>query len=428
MKTPARVSVHEARHLLRALLRECTYLPDPASQTCIKKQVLARFRARAQKTGDAAKWLQKGRKSLHVLERANEGELTPLNKVMLLTYGRIGPRRRELLRPLLQPRGHPGDAFMLETEMKRVQLIDPAAWDITTVPVPAIFDIPKRVNEKNGNEVIEYEVSNSFPKLKALAKSQVKVDVPTPRRELKKDVFKMPVRNKWERDMPRCRVSNMVKDWRAAFLDRLLPPLPEQEWTRLQGLVHGTLRWEGCKQRRKRPPGKPDILKSTDLEKYVHINVALGEQLRLDKKIKVASLDVPPSKTDKIHYLAGDGSVRRYWQSTDRWLADPGSIAKAEEEILLDELRLIRPLNKKITKPGKRGHAITPRLMKRLWTKVFRMCPMITEQEGRKWQVTWGSAPTVLTQRVSNAAFTPLFQGLPVMLKGEKPMRSRSFR
>jgi hypothetical protein len=409
MKVPLRVPIHEGRSLFRHLLREASYLPDDAAQEYVKKLVQLRFRVRAQKGGDTEKWLRKARTSLSILQRANQGEVHPLRKVLHLTYGRIGPRRYELLRPLLKSDDGPENMPTLEKEMQRVGEVAPASWDLTTVPVPAIFQVPPLRNKRRTGDWVEFKLSPVFSKLTALAHSQKETNPPSTRPTLKKDMFQMPALNTWGRNMPRCRARNMVHDWRAGFLDRLLPPLPEQEWLRLQGLVQGTIKWEGCKPRRKRPIGKPDILSFADVEKFVHVE--LDEHAYLGAEIEASNQDLPDVRALKLQRLAGDGAQRRYWTSTDNWLAEPESIAEAEEETLLDELRLTRPLQKK--SKADRGHTITLRFMIRQWTRIFAMCPLLTPlvpegPTGKKWKVTWGTTPTSLS---TSSAFAPLFQG-----------------
>jgi hypothetical protein len=421
MKLP-RVTTHEGRSLFRHLLREASYLPDPAAQAYIKKLVQLRFRSRTKKGGDPNKSLQKARASLSILQRANQGEISPLQKVLHLTYGRTGPRRYELLRPLLKPDHGPVNMPTLKKEMERVKMVAPASWDITTVPVPAIFQVPPLRTKSHSGDWVEYNLSPAFSKLKALAQSQKETNPPSTRTALKKDMYKMPALNIWERNMPRCRVRNMVHDWRASFLDRLLPPLPEQEWLRLQGLIQGTVPWGGCKPRHKRPVGKPDILSFADVEKFVRIEVA--EHAYLDAGMRTSEPDVPVGRQSKIHHLAGHGPERRYWESTDSWLAEAESIAEFEEEVLLDELQLVRPLKKKSS--ANRGHTITLRFMIRQWTRVFEMCPLLTPllpggPEGQKWKVTWGSTAKSIS---TNSAFAPLFQGDPAEEKTKRESRS----
>lgn len=44
----------------------------------------------------------------------------------------------------------------------------------------------------------------------------------------------------------------MRKRWLASTMDKILPPLPEQEWNRLRDLAMGVVEWEGAPKRRTR--------------------------------------------------------------------------------------------------------------------------------------------------------------------------------
>lgn len=51
----------------------------------------------------------------------------------------------------------------------------------------------------------------------------------------------IPEKNTWGRQMPEKRVKNLMHKWYVKQLDRLLPPLPEIEFERLQELSHGKI-------------------------------------------------------------------------------------------------------------------------------------------------------------------------------------------
>lgn len=124
---------HQPLHLLRALLREASYLPDATARTYFSRYILARFKAyqpRHNATSSAAldavqryrhrsfkrrhtaiihertrPLLAKGRKGLNFLRRANQGEIPCLEKVLLFAYGRLGRRKYALLGDILKPDG-----------------------------------------------------------------------------------------------------------------------------------------------------------------------------------------------------------------------------------------------------------------------------------------------------------------------------------
>ena len=218
-------------HLLRALLRQCTYLPDPAAREYLHRHILSRYRAycprppaRSAKLdignerGRKEKLLQTARDGLAILLRANSGYKRALVKVLALTYGRTGKRRYELLSPLLVP-----DTPSNQTA---VASLSASLATTTTLNVP--------------------------PKLQALLKSQAQqnragFDMKLP---IKQTQPVIPKKDIWRRPVAIKRVRNIEKRWLRMILERAMPPLPEEEWERLRRLATGELRWEGPVQRR----------------------------------------------------------------------------------------------------------------------------------------------------------------------------------
>jgi hypothetical protein len=387
--------VENTRHVFRALLRECTYLPDAASQKYIPRYIRWRFDNASESTAhlfrqiDAANTdasrrdeaaavldasLGKAYKGLSQLIRANEGEMKPLLRILRHTYGRNGPRRYELMRALVLP---DADYVALPSDASQV----PNPGSITTVAVPAALSPPPSVTSRN----VVYSISPAYSRLAAISSTQVQKNIDTHRSRLISSIS-IPAKNAWGRSMPRVRVKNLVKKKYAKFLDAILPPLPEHEWKQLQALALGTEQFRGCKPRRKRPAGCPPILMGSDLEKLVHISDDFGEQRYL-------SGDEHISKADKILSLSGDDNDRGYWSTHDTWLDDDLAVDDSFDAVLEDELK-VRPLNKHIG--GKdRGHRVTLRFMRRLWMAVFKQCPMLEPDESaagsaRRWKVTWG--------------------------------------
>jgi hypothetical protein len=412
--------VESSLHLLRALLRECTYLPDPASQVYIKKYVVYRFRNASergvsllrqagssfghgtQQEADEVHVLQqslrKGYKGLYQLIRANEGEIRPLMRILRHTYGRNGPRRYELMRMLLAPDvdfSTPSDTVSEPPEGYK-------KWGINTASTPDVLESPSPVT----GDMMVYSISPRYSKLKAIAATQAQKNIESNRTRLSKRIS-IPTKNAWGRQMPRKRVKNMVKSKYADFLDGILPPLPEQEWHYLQGLALGTIPWDGCKTRRKRPAGCPAFLSASDLEKLVHVSDKLGESIHLDQLYNNPSA-VGTSKADKIITAAGNENIRGYWRVEDTWLGDEGGVDDALEAVLQDELQL-QTLNK--SQEGKhRGHRITHRFMRRLWMEIFMACPMLQHDGAdRKWKVLWGSSSRTKPGSLPAARMEELF-------------------
>lgn len=371
----------ETRSLLRAVLRECTYLPNPVARREIPKQVLFRFRNRnssarqyleqaadeqasaAERHGAAQELharLKKGYKALRYLQRANDGELKQLTHILYLAYGRTGRRRHELLEPLLRP--DPTIPVPLADEQT------PKKYDLTTISLPPLLEPP---NKPARDGFLTYPKSRSFAKLAALARApqrmpQLANPALPPMRGPDAYICRMPAINSWGEPMPRKRAENFVKRWVGWFLERVAPPLPEGEWEGLRGFVAGE-NLEGCFRERRRKVGEwAGGLTAFDVEKVL--------------KVKDAGIDLD---------CHGERSKLR---GPDQWLTSPEAMDRAMQHILEDNLRLNRPLHKTLSPLGRRGHSITPRRIRRILLRVFQQCPKITRaDDGVRWKVEWGN-------------------------------------
>jgi hypothetical protein len=215
---------NEARHLLRAILREVTYLPDTQARTYIAKLAIGRFRqyTPGQKPDDLLlqarhTQLDNARKGLTELYRANHGELKPLLKLLHLTYARIGKRRHELMRVLLHK------------PLENV-LVDTNTLPQLTPQHIALLDSQKRACPPN-----------------------------TVRAQLRSWALKIPEKNTWERPMPKKRIANATREWYAKVLDRTMVPLPLLEWERLRDLSLGKIKFDGPTPRRTMSCATPDL-------------------------------------------------------------------------------------------------------------------------------------------------------------------------
>lgn len=227
-------------HIFRALLRQCTYLPDPAARQYLHRHVVSRFRDYhprstipfdSQRHKSAALVQQRlpyllrtAQKGLVFLRRANDGHMRHLGKILAMTYGRVGKRRHQLLKDLKIP-----DVPVDEATLKK--LSEPGTQ---AVPHPS-------------------------ERLMALVRSQARrrlthfsrTSTPHPKLEI-------PEKNSWGRPMPIKRVRNFKKRWYAETLDRIMPPLPEAEWEKLRMRASGQSLWEGPVARRKWTGGPND--------------------------------------------------------------------------------------------------------------------------------------------------------------------------
>ncbi|KAL8746028.1 MAG: hypothetical protein Q9190_001895 [Brigantiaea leucoxantha] len=219
--------------LYRALLRQCSYLPDSAARAYIHGYVISRFRRYQPRPASRPKQpsvcrrkasltviklqllLHNARKSLKSLQRANDGHPRHLTKVLSMTYGRSGKLRRELISAYQRPK----------------------------------LTLASHVAEDPEESGLSHE-------LVAVLKSQIKQPAPNfSRSPLKSLEPEIPENNIWQRPLPKSREKNLRKKWLAKTLDKLMPPLEHTQWNRLRGLASGAARWEGPVARR--PKGRP---------------------------------------------------------------------------------------------------------------------------------------------------------------------------
>ncbi|KAI6921779.1 hypothetical protein KC355_g17136, partial [Hortaea werneckii] len=182
--------------------------------------------------------LQTIQHGIRLLARANDGERRPLLKVLLMTYGRVGRRRRELLGPLLSARPHQAVEVesMGETAHDEERLDDTGKTAADTLSTSTKPPGAREVNHGSWT----YYVPDFTPQLQALLQSQLKHPPPHLTRPLLRRMApRLEELNSWKRPMPLNRVKNQAKDWYASTLARVHPPLPTQEWYRLRDLASG---------------------------------------------------------------------------------------------------------------------------------------------------------------------------------------------
>lgn len=223
------------RHIFRALLRECTYLPDSSARGYFHDYIVERFRRynprppvpshRKLDTKIRKDQINKARKGLIFLERANSGYIRHLEAVLAMAYGRQGRRRRELLRSLMD-----------ETPPRRELLKNLVPFPVRDAIPPfgkkleALLKAQKRFGGRAKSE--GFGTLHNSRKLGSVRPN-------------------IPEKNSWGRPMPLKRVQNMKENWYAELLDTIHPPLPNEEWERLRDLATG-IRREVLVQRRNR--------------------------------------------------------------------------------------------------------------------------------------------------------------------------------
>jgi hypothetical protein len=330
--------------LLRALLREASYLPDATARSYFRRYIVGRYKAYQPKQNATASLdvqavekyrhrsfkrrqiaiinertrplLRKGQKGLNFLRRANQGEIPCLQKVLFFAYGRIGRRKYALLENLLRSDpimdgGAPPKEVEGPTPLQQLYYSNKRYLQY--------FDAPK-VERSKMHYVIN--ISDRYSRLRAVLKSQHQKGLSI-HRELKRPFMKTPINNIWERPMPIKRARNNVRRWYAETMTRVLPPLPNEEWDNVHAMIVGERRI-GLVRRRARAS---DLRSEEDA-----FTSTIEEAIALDR----------PSKADKP---AGD----------------------------------------------QRPHAITPKFMRRLYTRILMLCCKVGyDDEHKRWKAIWG--------------------------------------
>jgi hypothetical protein len=300
-KVSQTASQTKSLHLLRALLREASYLPDAAARDYFRRYVVARFKA-YQPTHNAtasfdvravdkyrhrsfkrrhiaiindrtAQQHRKAQKGLNFLRRANQGEEPCLEKVLWFTYGRLGRRKYALLDDLLKP--------------------DPA-WPDASAPMQQLYNSNARCLQyfekpKSSTAHIFHIswISKRYPRLRAVLASQVHNNLSL-HRSLKRPYLKTPSVNVWMRPMPLKRSVNIVRHWYAETMTRLLPALPVDEWDAIRAM--STAQQPISFAKRRTPIAESSPQPRSDHHRFEHMlhrHLAMDKLSRADKPVGV---------------------------------------------------------------------------------------------------------------------------------------------
>ena len=230
LSTPS-VLPEQWRYLLRAILRECSCLPDPVAKSYMHVSVIERFRRynstpkiqhHIRNDLNRQHQLRKAAKQkLTLLRRANEGYTKPLEQVLRLSYGRTGKRRKVLLDEFITPEVPTGSQEVQDLINKPFKFDD--GWE----PPSLVMGLLK--SQRQNGAIAELSVRQPVKKLEP----------------------PIPEENSWGRPLCRTRRRNIRKDWYSAVLNSLYPPLPEADVNILRGLISGTIPWVPPKRRTK---------------------------------------------------------------------------------------------------------------------------------------------------------------------------------
>ncbi|PGG97381.1 hypothetical protein GX51_07351 [Blastomyces parvus] len=213
------------RHVYRALLRQSSYLPDPIARQYMSSHVRESYRSYQPRvipnsyTGPNGQFYleRRARKLLSILSRANDGYVKPLERVLMLSYGRVGRRRHVLARPFLVPNSSADKIpfrFILPPTC-------PPDWE----PIPSLAALLKSQMQNRHLSAI-----NATPAIH---------ERPQPKKSI------------WDGHVSKRKVRKATEKWYDMVIKSFLPPLPDQEWNTLHGLAVGKEPWSLPKRRKR---------------------------------------------------------------------------------------------------------------------------------------------------------------------------------
>ncbi|KAI1128952.1 hypothetical protein F5Y10DRAFT_162667 [Nemania abortiva] len=346
-------------HLYRHLLRESTYLPA-LCRPWITSRIQQRFRDCRHKTPPTA-YVKQAHGSLRYLRSANAGHLRRLEHLCFMATGRIGKRRRILAASQLSRRP-PTDTA--ELEQSRVE---------------AVMDAPRSnrrpdAPETAGGAVVpphhqDWLDNWSLDMVSALAVSQASRQDNNWPKAMRRGLDTSKIisgTNCFGRPYGPKLVRNKLKKHWVGVLSQLLPPLPQGEWDHLASLVKGDANADELIIPPRRPVARP--LQDSSLDPA-------------DSQWNWAQHVLQPAR------VIERGSTRRRKSLTGMEDQDPRGHG--------------RPIGVRV---------ISPRMLQRMYGRIWAMSPTMTKQPGKKWSVSWG----IFEQKLS-APLTrdlPFFQGV----------------
>ncbi|KAH8846458.1 hypothetical protein MCOR27_003668 [Pyricularia oryzae] len=347
-------------HLYRHLLREASYLP-PVIRPCFTERIVSKFRQHQHDPEPTAR-IRKTTQRLRTMRAAVAGDLKSLEKVIQTGFGRTGFRRRQLLSDFL-PREPPPDSTALQ------QFLD---WKFGNGPPPAHL---MKFRARSSQKMLPYDWLDSWDtdKLAALLKAQSQVpDLPNNNtvgaRQL--DVYRdVPKRSGFGRPFPGRTARTKVKKAWKILAEKLLPPVPEEEWNVLRDLAHGKDMARGQVL-----PRRPVAGLSED------INLELAKQ---------------------------SWDMENYLLQPARWVDRKSS----RRRVLFTGIP--QPNDELGFSPEGLSSKMTTRNMRRIYATVWRMTPFMEKKDapGARWNVKFGQ-PNTLRNTDTSQTWHHVFQGV----------------
>ncbi|OWP00603.1 hypothetical protein B2J93_6040 [Marssonina coronariae] len=383
----------EIRSVYRGLLRATSYLPDSVARQYAKERIKARFRtsrakastktvrkihgipreiepatghtiapsrrlANDRKELDAfsVQRLKKARSTRTMLEKASDGDTDALVKVFRFVYGRQGERKRALLKDLLRPEDDsPGNTSAIQ------HLVETGSPKKGYRPDAKLYRFIRDQQENQPSEAHKGKIRRVKPKI--------------------------PEETLWGRPMALKMQESMVKKWWASTLERLLPPIPRNEWERLRDLAMGAMPLEEPPRRR-----IPAFSQSPALDKETAKTMTTQQILnyfRMPARVPTPDIDRVRFELDQGLVISPDATIKEI-QSSRQKLRDRvlKSLGKGREHKFEDA---VAPVKLDGTEALAENKKISPRSMRRVYAAIWSLTPtMAYDQVTKTWNIKWG--------------------------------------
>lgn len=335
-----------ALHLYRHLLREASYLP-PVCQPFISERITARFR-KHRPDPDPAPRLHQASHGLRYLRAANAGDMTRMRRVLLLAFGRIGRRRRELLDRLVR-KDPPADSAALQ------ELIHSASAGSGSAPADEPDDWLAKWDVE---QIRTFLASQSQAGIQSSPRPVLKSKHVNPEKSI-------PTENTWGRPLhPRLARSKLKKAWKK-LIDRVLPPVPHGEWEVLRDLAAGKLTGPEWRVPARRPVAAPSDEAGGQEQPWHWVPYTIQPVRQVERK-----------HSRRLTLMTGS--------------VDDGSLLGSS--------------------PAK-VHNYTARFWRRLYSHVWHMTATMEKKPvGNGWNIKWGNARLELSP--PTASHAEFFQGV----------------
>lgn len=352
-------------HIYRHLLRQSSYLP-PVCQTYTRDQIRTRFRHHHHDdpvSPSTKLRLRRAQHDLRYLCAANNGLHANMLRILLLTYGRLGKRRRLLIHHFVA-KPPPADQQELADHIRNEQARH-----------------PKRLKR-------DWLDGWNLSKLHALAESQARRSFWSPKPELKGRKLapeeEIPKENTWGRPMPAKLARSKLRRLYIAMINRIMPPVGKSEWDTLALLATG----KADPSLGQMPPRRPQA------------RSLYGEDVDGGKEGRKA-WDWRAYATTPVRSIER-GSSRSQKARTGEQGEAPYGLGSAI---------------------GTRNYDRS-RMWKRLYNRIWEMTPTMTEVDGQrgKWEIRWGQ--TLREVPFAAPGQTAFFEGA-VAAKGKKSRKKQ---